>query len=79
MPKAGIPRQARKNEGYAATMEGVYVDGRRRRTYIYSRENLEAGRKYRGPAIITEYSATTLAPPQSAFEIDRAGNLLIRC
>ena len=70
---------ASKKEDSATKIEGVYIDGRRRRTYIYSRENLQAGRKYKGPAIITEYSATTLAPPQSVFESDRAGNLLIQC
>jgi N-methylhydantoinase A/oxoprolinase/acetone carboxylase beta subunit len=31
----------------------------------------------KGPAIITEYSATTVIPPGKKFRIDQAGNLLI--
>jgi N-methylhydantoinase A len=38
---------------------------------------LEPGKQYRGPAIITEYSATTVIPPDAKFHLDRAANLLI--
>ncbi len=50
---------------------------RRVATKIYSREELGGGR-YAGPAVITEYSATTIVPPGGMFRIDQAGNLLIR-
>jgi N-methylhydantoinase A/oxoprolinase/acetone carboxylase beta subunit len=36
-----------------------------------------AGKRLRGPAIITEYSATTVVPPGLSFHKDQAGNLLI--
>jgi len=44
---------------------------------IYARELLTPGRKFRGPAIVTEYSATTVVPPGRRFGVDRAGNLII--
>lgn len=55
----------------------VVFDGKRIRTRIYDRETLQVGKKYSGPAVITEYSATTVAPPRAAFRIDSAGNLVI--
>jgi N-methylhydantoinase A len=56
----------------------VLFDGHPRRTAIYERDELRPSRKYAGPAIITEYSATTVIPPQGSFRIDRAGNLEIK-
>ena len=44
---------------------------------IIPRESLAAGRRFSGPAIVTEYSATTVIPPKFPFHLDRAGNLLI--
>jgi len=52
-------------------------DGTRLRTPVYERSYLIAGRAMKGPAIITEYSATTVIPPGKKFRVDRAGNLLI--
>jgi N-methylhydantoinase A/acetone carboxylase, beta subunit len=44
---------------------------------IYSREELNAGKTYPGPAIVTEYSATTVIPPACRFHSDKMGNLII--
>src|SRR5579864_2235646 len=41
----------------------VVFDDKKRRTVIYSRESMPFGTRYSGPAIITEYSATTVIPP----------------
>ena len=46
-------------------------------TKIYSRDDLQPGKQYSGPAIITEYSATTVIPPGKHFHIDRANNLIV--
>jgi N-methylhydantoinase A len=46
-------------------------------TTIPSREDLRPGQHYPGPAIITEYSATTVIPPGKRFRIDRANNLIV--
>ena len=56
---------------------GVVFSGQRLLTTIWQRDQLPRGRKLSGPAIIAEYSATTIVPPQSAFQVDPAGNLII--
>ena len=55
----------------------VVFDGQKLRAKIYSREDLKPRRRYSGPAIVTEYSATTVVPPKKTFYLDRARNLLI--
>jgi N-methylhydantoinase A len=55
----------------------VNLTGKPVPTPIHSRESLQPGRKQSGPAIITEYSATTVVPPGDRFFLERAGNLLI--
>jgi len=55
----------------------VHFSGKRHKTRIIPRASIKAAKRYRGPAIITEYSATTVVPPGLAFRKDRAGNLLI--
>ena len=55
----------------------VLFEGKKLPTKIQSRDELRPGRKYSGPAIITEYSATTVIPPRNRFYLDRAGNLVI--
>jgi N-methylhydantoinase A len=52
-------------------------NGKKVWTKIYEREILLSGKKYPGPAIVTEYSATTVIPPGKPFHIDKARNLLI--
>ena len=55
----------------------VLFEGRRIKTPVLPRETLKTGRTYRGPAIITEYSATTVIPPGFSFKADKAQNLLV--
>ncbi|HEV3198523.1 MAG TPA: hydantoinase/oxoprolinase family protein [Bryobacteraceae bacterium] len=55
----------------------VSFHGKPLRTNIYQRDHLTVGGKYSGPAVITEYSATTVVPPGMRFSLDRAGNLLV--
>jgi N-methylhydantoinase A len=55
----------------------VSFDGKKLPTKIYSRDDLRPGKKYSGPAIITEYSATTVILPGNFFYLDRAGNLIV--
>ncbi len=55
----------------------VLFDTRRLATSLYSRDDLQPGRKYSGPAIITEYSATTVIPPGKKFHLDAAANLIV--
>jgi N-methylhydantoinase A len=55
----------------------ISFSGRQTKTPIIPRQQLKTGKRYKGPAIITEYSATTVIPPGHSFQIDRAGNLVI--
>jgi N-methylhydantoinase A len=47
-------------------------------TPVFERGDLVPGRFMRGPAVITEYSATTVIPPGKRFWVDASANLLIR-
>ena len=44
---------------------------------VLSRGSLKPGKKMKGPAIISEYSATTFVPQGLFFQADKAGNLLV--
>ena len=55
----------------------VHFAGRRHKTQIIPRSSIQQGKRFRGPAIITEYSATTVVPPGLEYQKDQAGNLLI--
>jgi N-methylhydantoinase A len=55
----------------------VHFAGKRQRTQIIPRSSIKTSQRYRGPAIITEYSATTVVPPGLFYRKDRAGNLVI--
>jgi N-methylhydantoinase A len=71
--------ESRRRDGSKVRPLGtrVFFEGRQIDAKVYSREGLGSG-KYFGPAVITEYSATTAVPPGKMFRVDRAGNLLIR-
>jgi N-methylhydantoinase A len=51
--------------------------GKSLETPVYVRENLRAGHHFRGPAIVTEYSATTAVPPGWQVRVDAFENLLL--
>jgi N-methylhydantoinase A len=55
----------------------VLFDGKKLPTKIYDRDDLRPGRRYTGPAIVTEYSATTVIPPGQHFLLDKASNLVV--
>jgi N-methylhydantoinase A len=73
---AAMRPDSRRETAKPATAS-VYFDGRRVRTQVLPRTSLKAGRCYKGPAIITEYSATTVVPPGFTFQADKAVNLLV--
>jgi N-methylhydantoinase A len=58
------------------TMELMFCD-RTRKTTLYRRDNLRAGDIFSGPAIVAEYSATTLIPPDWKARVDNYGQLLL--
>lgn len=45
---------------------------------VYDRERLQPGDRFHGPALVTEYSATTFVPHDFSARIDSFHNLLLR-
>jgi N-methylhydantoinase A len=82
-PPVSLPRAKPRGLGRAelgrlsAPKASVLFEGKKQETKIYSRAELLQGKKYPGPAIITEYSATTVIPPGKRFHLDPAGNLIV--
>lgn len=68
--------EGRAGKLHAASAQ-VWFSGKKSKTQILPREALQKGKRYRGPAIVTEYSATTVVPPGFPFYTDKAGNLII--
>ena len=68
-PRAGRPAPL-------ATRPVAFAEGARRAA-VHRRDDLGPGRRLRGPAVICEYSATTLVPPGWRVFVDRLGGLLL--
>ena len=79
-PKPALPKieraSAEASTALVATRK-VYFGGRLQPARIYDRGRLRAGNRLRGPAIITEYSATTVLLPGWMARVDAYGNLLL--
>jgi N-methylhydantoinase A len=79
-PSVTRQQTARKPSARAAPVEraAVFFHDKAVITPVFERADLVPGRAMRGPAVITEYSATTVIPPRKRFWVDAAGNLMIR-
>jgi N-methylhydantoinase A len=60
-----------------ATRRAVWFQWKRAETPIYVREKLRSGNALRGPAIVAEYSATTVVPPGWRGRVDAFENLIL--
>jgi N-methylhydantoinase A len=56
----------------------VFFHDRTVTTPVFERRDLVPGRSMRGPAVITEYSATAVIPAGKKFWVDAAENLIIK-
>jgi len=74
--RRGRPGRAKLGSAAPDRVE-VHFGGKKSATAIHARDSLKIGRKYSGPAITTEYSATTVVPKGKRFWLDRWENLLI--
>jgi N-methylhydantoinase A len=73
-----LARPGRAKLGSPSTPKApVLFDGKKLATALHSRETLTPGKNYSGPAIVTEYSATTVVPPGKRFHLDLTWNLII--
>ena len=55
----------------------IFANGQWHSGSLYLRDELRAGHIISGPAVITEYSATTYLPPESDARVDEYLNLLV--
>jgi N-methylhydantoinase A len=55
----------------------IYANGEWHAGTIYARETLKAGYTFSGPAVITEYSATTYLSPAATARVDEWLNLIV--
>ena len=55
----------------------VYLSDRAERVPVYVRDDFDAGLKLRGPAVITEYSSTTLIPADRQVVVDEWLNMIV--
>ncbi len=77
--RARLPAEplGRGGRGAPIGIRPVFFDGRARRVPVYRRDDLPPGLHARGPAIICEYSATTVVPPEWRFGIEPEGGLML--
>jgi N-methylhydantoinase A len=84
---AAVGRLARKRQLFTSAPPArspvvaereLIFGGQTTRANIFDRAALTDQRRYCGPAVIEEESATTFVPPDYAFSLDEWGNLLIR-
>jgi N-methylhydantoinase A len=55
----------------------VYFEGRAGSAPVYDRARLSPGDAFSGPAIIVEYSATSVIPPRCRVRVDKWHNLIV--
>jgi len=57
--------------------KNVWSGNRFHRTPLYDRERLSPGMRLNGPAVVAEYSSTTVVPPGFQCRVDNEGNLAL--
>ena len=79
-PKPRLPQHrpgAANARGAIAGLRRTLFAGRGRSTPVYDRGKLRAGQRFAGPAIVAEYSATTVVPPGWRARVDESENLVL--
>jgi len=77
-PRAEKIAEAAKGEKMrAAGSLDCVLDGRRQTAALIDREQLRSGDSFAGPAVISEYSATTLVPAGWRARVDAYGQILL--
>jgi len=74
-PDDPLPRRAGRPLPIGS--RGVVFAARSWRTSVYRRADLPVGWRVRGPAIVCEYSATTVVPPGWRLHVDRTAGLVL--
>jgi N-methylhydantoinase A len=72
-----LPVKTKRSAPAVSETRQSHFSGRKFPTKVYDRSNLCAGAIFNGPAIVTEYSATTVLPPGWSGRVDGWGNLIL--
>ena len=69
-----------EDEDASAAMIGEWrmvFDGRARESQLVDRAKLRPGNAFKGPALVVEYSTTTVVPPDFRCRVDKGENLIL--
>ncbi len=72
-----IPQGNLKPDDALLGEKEIYLDGSFKKVKVYDRSKLKANNIIKSPALIIEYSSTTIIPEFSVAEIDQFGNIVI--
>jgi N-methylhydantoinase A len=75
-----VSKIARRTNGVAARADGsvdCVFDGKLASASLFARDGLRGGDRFAGPAVISEYSATTLVPGGWKAKVDDYGQILL--
>jgi len=72
MKFASATGQARHHSNSSVVFENTPYE-----TRLYERASLRAAKSYSGPAVIAEYSGTTVVPPGWEFMVDKSANMIL--
>jgi len=72
------PQQGEEARAAHVDTIAMYIEGQWRQAPVYDRQRLHAGNRVSGPALITEYSATTVVPAAFVAHVDPQHNLVLR-
>jgi N-methylhydantoinase A len=79
-PKPSLPRSRSHGRNARRAIESkgrVYFPGKWTATPLYARSRLQAGNQFPGPAIVTDYSSTTVVLPGWRVDVDAHENLIL--
>jgi N-methylhydantoinase A len=76
------PARALENRGDArqAQVDSIrmFVNGQWQEAPVYDRQQFQPGAAFHGPALVAEYSATTVVPGDFGARIDNQQNIILR-
>jgi N-methylhydantoinase A len=76
-PKRSVKAPVTRPYDAIAKQKNVWFGNRFRQTPLYDRARLRAGMRFNGPAVVVEYSSTTVIPPDFACRVDNDLNLVL--
>ena len=79
-PQVRPAKLVRRSDAWKAVrkQETVWFDGRSYGTPVYDRARLSPGAEFPGPAVVVEYSSTTVVPPDYICRVDEYSNLVLK-